>query len=142
MNITITGVGYVVLSNALLLSKNHNVIALDVDADKIEMLNHGQSPIEDLEIQDYFDKKEINFTSTLDKKEAYQNADFVIVATPTDYDTDTRHLDTESVELVIKDVIKFNPNSVIVIKSTVPIGYTKKLINKLKHNNILFSQSF
>ena len=142
MNITITGVGYVGLSNALLLSKNHNVIALDVDADKIEMLNHGQSPIEDLEIQDYLDKKEINFTSTLDKKEAYQNADFVIVATPTDYDTDTRHLDTESVELVIKDVIKFNPNSVIVIKSTVPIGYTKKLINKLKHNNILFSPEF
>ena len=142
MNITITGVGYVGLSNALLLSKNHNVIALDVDADKIEMLNHGQSPIEDLEIQDYLDKKEINFTSTLDKKEAYQNADFVIVATPTDYDTDTRHLDTESVELVIKDVIKFNPNSVIVIKSTVPIGYTKNLKNKLTHNNILFSPEF
>lgn len=142
MNITIVGIGYVGLSNALLLSKNNNVIALDVNADRIEMLNHGQSPIEDLEIQDYLNKNGINFTSTLDKNKAYQNADFVIVATPTDYDTDTRHFDTESVELVIKDVIKFNPNSVIVIKSTVPIGYTKNLINKLNHNNILFSPEF
>ena len=142
MNITITGVGYVGLSNALLLSKNHNVIALDVDSDKIEMLNHGLSPIRDLEIQDYLDQKEVNFTSTLDKKEAYQNADFVIVATPTDYDTNTGCFDTESVELVVKDVIKFNPNSVIVVKSTVPIGYTKNLKNKLNHNNILFSPEF
>lgn len=142
MNITIVGIGYVGLSNALLLSKNNNVIALDVNADRIEMLNHGQSPIEDLEIQDYLNKNGINFTSTLDKNKAYQNADFVIVATPTDYDTDTRHFDTESVGLVIKDVIKFNPNSVIVIKSTVPIGYTKNLINKLNHNNILFSPEF
>jgi len=142
MNITITGIGYVGLSNAILLSQNHNVIALDVDADKIDMLNRGQSPIKDLEIQNYLDRKEISFTSTLDKKEAYENADFVIVATPTDYDADTNYFDTKTVELVIKDVIKFNPNSVIVIKSTVPIGYTKNLKEKLNHNNILFSPEF
>ena len=142
MNITITGIGYVGLSNAILLSQNHNVIALDVDADKIDMLNRGQSPIKDLEIQNYLDRKEISFTSTLDKKEAYENADFVIVATPTDYDADTNYFDTKTVELVIKDVIKFNPNSVIVIKSTVPIGYTKSLKEKLGHINILFSPEF
>jgi len=142
MNITITGVGYVGLSNAVLLSQNHNVIALDVDIDKIAMLNNGQSPIKDFEIQDYLDKKQVNFISTSDKKEAYENADFVIVATPTDYDVDTGYFDTKTVESVVKDVIKFNPNSVIVIKSTVPIGYTKNLINKLNHDNILFSPEF
>jgi len=142
MNITITGVGYVGLSNAVLLSQNHNVIALDVDIDKIAMLNNGQSPIKDFEIQEYLDKKQVNFISTSDKKEAYENADFVIVATPTDYDVDTGYFDTKTVESVVKDVIKFNPNSVIVIKSTVPIGYTKNLINKLNHDNILFSPEF
>jgi UDPglucose 6-dehydrogenase len=142
MNITITGIGYVGLSNAILLSQNHNVIALDVDADKIDMLNRGQSPIKDLEIQNYLDRKEINFISTLDKKEAYKNADFVIVATPTDYDVDTNYFDTKTVELVVKDVIRLNPNSVIVIKSTIPIGYTKHLKDKLSHNNILFSPEF